>query len=390
MTNVLWATPVPPDLAGGGGHIRQAHLLLALADDADVHLLCSRPVVDTAVRSAAASIRELEVDETGSAPRSSVRRRAWDVRVALGSTPREVAAFDPVVRAMAPVLASTPADIVLVEYAGLAPLVAGRRRGQRWLLTLHNLASVMASQEATVAPGRRQKWLYTRDARNARLWEAATIARYDQVVTVSEDDASALGGRSIVVPNGVDVDRFGPSAIPASPSVVFTGALYTAPNRDGIAWFCNQVWPLIRQRVPAAALAIVGSRPGADIARLQSAPGVTLHPDVPDVTPYLAAARVAVCPIRIGSGTRLKALEAMAAGRPVVGTTIGLGGLGLIDGQHAAFADDPPTFAASVCRALQDDDWATSLAAGGRRVVEECFDWRQIGRRFVNLVLSPP
>lgn len=290
---------------------------------------------------------------------------------------------------MAPVVAGTGAGIVIVEYAGLAPLVAHRRAGQRWLLTLHNLASVMAAQEAAVATGRRQRWLYSRDARTAKRWEARTPKCYDRLIAVSDEDAGRLDPvTTFVVPNGVDTRHFRPEPLPSDPAVVFTGALYTGPNRDGIVWFCRQVWPLVRRRVPSATLSIVGSRPGPDVAGLQSVPGVSLHPDVADVAPYVAAARVAVVPLRIGSGSRLKALEAMAAGRPVVGTTTGLGGLGLSDGRTAIIADDPAELAASVCRALEDDELAGYLAGEGRRLVEERFDWTEIARHFTGVVLG--
>lgn len=387
MTEVLWLTPVPPDRAGGGGHVRQAHLLAALAERAAVHLVCSGAVGDPQVRSAAASVVELRVEEVDWSRLPTWRRRATDLRLAFGSAPREVAAFAPVAKAMEAEVARAAAEVVVVEYAGLAPMVACRRAGQRWVLTMHNVLSVMAAQQAMAEPGPRQRWLYARDARIAGRWERRMVSRYDRVIAVSTDDSSALGGAA-VVPNGVDTEKFRPSPLPREPSVVFTGALYTGPNRDGVAWFCREVWPRVLEAVPAATLAVVGARPPEDVRRLAALPGVSLHADVDDTSCFLAAARVAVVPLRIGSGTRLKALEAMACARPVVGTTIGLSGLGLMDGRHAAFADDPGAFAAAVCRALHDDAWAAALGAQGRRLAEACYDWRAIGRRFADVVLE--
>jgi glycosyltransferase involved in cell wall biosynthesis len=387
VIEVLWVTPVPPDRSGGGGHVRQAHLLAALAERARVRLVCSGAVGDPQVRSAAASVVELGVAERDFGQPGPWRRRAADLRLAFGAVPREVAAFAPVARAMEAEVARAAAEVVVVEYAGLAPLVARRAAGQRWVLTMHNVLSVMSSQQAMAESGRRQRWLYSRDARSARRWERRMVSRYDRVIAVSAEDSSVLGGAA-VVPNGVDTVKFRPSPLPREPSVVFTGALYTGPNRDGIAWFCREVWPRVREAVPAATLAVVGARPPEDVRCLASQPGVSLHADVADTSPFLAAARVAVVPLRIGSGTRLKALEAMASGRPVVGTTIGLAGLGLVDGRHAAVADDPRDFAAAVCRALDDDAWALSLGAQGRRLAEACYDWRAIGRRFADVVLA--
>lgn len=390
---VLWLTPVPPDFAGGGGHIRQAYLFRALSARGEIHLVCSRPVVDAVIRGCAASVTELGVLESDGADRPKILRRLGDLATALGSTPREVAAFAPVCRAMSKAVRDHDTSTVVVEFAGLAPLVSLRSPGERWVLTLHNLGSVMAQQEAAVAPGRRQRWLYQRDAAVASRWERGTVRRFDQVVCVSEADRQVLdpGGELgvAVVPNGVALAPFSPVGLPSEPVVIFTGALYTGPNRDGIRWFCREVWPFVRSKVADAALWIVGSRPGPDVTSLADCEGVEVMPDVAEVRPYVERARVAVVPLRIGSGTRLKALEAMSAGRPVVGTTIGLDGLGLLDGRHALFADAPEEFAAAVCRLLVDDVSAASLATEGRRFVEEHYAWEPIGQLFAATVLGP-
>lgn len=136
--------------------------------------------------------------------------------------------------------------------------------------------------------------------------------------------------------------------------------------------------PRIREHVPDASVALVGRQPTDEVRRLDDGAGVRLHADVPSVLPYLAAAKVAVVPLRVGSGTRLKALEALAAGRPVVGTTIGLAGLDL-DEHTAVAADDPAAFAAGVVRVLQDDALAAAMASAGRAHVEAHFGWDRIG-----------
>jgi glycosyltransferase involved in cell wall biosynthesis len=104
------------------------------------------------------------------------------------------------------------------------------------------------------------------------------------------------------------------------------------------------------------------------------------------MVPYLQSTRVVLVPLRVGTGTRLKALEGMAAGRPVVGTSIGLEGIGIVDGVHALVADDASAFAQAVVRALRDDDLARSLSRAGREHVEEQFGWDRIGARFVATV----
>ena len=115
---------------------------------------------------------------------------------------------------------------------------------------------------------------------------------------------------------------------------------------------------------------------------------IALHADVPTVVPWLERARAAVVPLRIGSGTRLKALEAMAAGRPVVGTSVGLEGLGIEAGAHAVVADDPSSFAAGVVQVLIDDDLAQRLARTGADHARRNFAWDAVSRRFVDVLLN--
>jgi len=389
MVTVAWVTPFPPDRNGGGGQIRQAHLLLGLAERARIHLLCPGPVEDPAVRAAVAELTEVAAPGTARRDEHPWLRRAADLlATARSAQSLEVRAFAPYRRALAPALGRLAADVVLVEYMGLAPLLPADRASP-WLLTFHNLPSRMASHESQVAPHRRQRWLLRRDALVALRSEQAAAAAFDAVIACTTADASCLAPvDSTIVPNGVDTARFPPSGLPSEPRVVFTGALYTAPNADGARWLCREVLPRVRQQVPGATVDLVGARPTDEVRALGDLPGVNLHPDVPDIAPFLAAGRVAVVPLRIGSGSRLKALEAMAACRPVVGTSIGLEGLDLVDGREALVADGAEAFAAAVVRVLGDDAVADALARAGRAAAQERFEWSAIAVAFSDTVLA--
>jgi glycosyltransferase involved in cell wall biosynthesis len=382
---VLWVTAQAPDRSSGGGNIRQAHLLAALADRATVDLVLAGRLHDERARKAVR--RVVEVDGPSDGPGAGGAARLKDRATALTTRqPDEVRYLAGARRALAPHVRDATYDLVTVEHAGLAPLVP-RRCPSPWAITLHNIGSRWSEQAAATSAGLGRARLQVEGRRSARL-ERRIMEAFDLVIVPSDGDAALLPGDAEVVPNGVDVDAFVPDALPSSPGLVFTGTLDYLPNADGLAWFCAEVLPLVRASCPAVTLDIVGSRAGSAARSLASSPGVRLHEDVAAVQPFLSAGRVAVVPLRIGTGTRLKALEAMAAGRPVVGTAVGLEGLGLVPGRDALVADAPADMAKQVLSVLGDDALAARLAAAGRALVEARFDWRVIGRAYADLLVG--
>jgi glycosyltransferase involved in cell wall biosynthesis len=387
MTSALWVTAIEPCFdAGGGGQIRQAHLLDALTRRFEVDLLLAGRLEDERLHASLRSVTEIDAPLEPD-PRNPWQRRFRDIWWQLVlRQPDEAARHKRTRAALIDTIRRWPEhDVVCVEYIGLARIIPTRRRGL-WALTLHNLTSGMARHSASIAPGRRQQLMLGLEEQNSRRLEHWAVGAYDLVVTPSSEDASELPAGVEVVPNGVDIARFRPSSVSGEHRLVFTGALHTLPNRDGIEWFCREVWPLIRARVPDAKLDVVGSAPPSEIRALASLDGVSVHADVPDVVPFLRCARVAVVPLRIGTGSRLKALEAMAAGRPVVGTAIGLGGLEVAPGRDALIADDPVGFADAVERCLSDAEFANELGRRGRALAEEKYSWGAIGDRYVALL----
>lgn len=164
------------------------------------------------------------------------------------------------------------------------------------------------------------------------------------------------------------------------------GTLHYEPNRDALHHFTTEIFPLVRAAVPDVEFEIVGGGDQPDIAALGRLPGVTFTGFVDDVRDVFGRASALVVPLRSGGGTRLKILESMAAGVPVVSTTIGAEGLDLIDGEHLVIADHPTDFATGAISLLQDRAFAHRIAEQGRRRVQESYDWRGLAPTMERLV----
>ena len=277
--------------------------------------------------------------------------------------------------------ATVQAELPFVASAALAaraPLV----------LDAHNIeADVLATLARTDG----------RAAHRARWrWESAKTARYERrvivaaaaVCTTSDADAAAadrLGSRrTVVVPNGVDCAAiaYGPPARTAD--LAYVGHFGYRPNVLAAVELVDEVLPRVRADVPDAGLLLVGREPGAEVRSREGA-AVTVAADVPDVLPYLHRSRALVVPLRSGGGTRLKVLEALAAGVPVVSTPFGVAGLDVRDGQDVLLGDSAADLAAQCIRVLRDDALALSLSERGRELVESRYDWPVVARPLVEL-----
>jgi glycosyltransferase involved in cell wall biosynthesis len=385
---VLWVTAEPPDRDLGGGNIRQANLLIGLARDADVHLALAGTLRDQAVRAAVAGLREVPLPEPPALSQRKTVRRVRDLRRALvDMEPPEVGEARAQRAALQTLLRDAAGfDAVHVEHGTLAALVP-TPRPNRWSLTLQQLESRRWEHAAARETGR-QRWLLQRMARRTRRWEQGITALFDVVIVTSAEDQDELARPCVVVANGVDTERFFPAPLIREPRIVLPGSLHWRPNVLGAAWFCDEVLPRVQALVPGTELEIAGREPVPEVRALAGRPGVTLSANVPSMLPHLHRARVCVVPIFVGSGTRVKALDAMAAGRPVVGTTIGLEGLGVEPGVHAEVADEPGAMAAALARVLTDDSHAQALADAGRALVVERFSWDRVTPVFNAAILG--
>jgi glycosyltransferase involved in cell wall biosynthesis len=230
------------------------------------------------------------------------------------------------------------------------------------------------------------------DIRRILLHELDACRRADSVHVMSAEDGTYLsrflGKRAStlrVVPNGVDCDVFAPPADQTrNGRVLFVGNFQNLPNQDGLEFMVSDIWPTVRAACPGAALTVVGSNADERTAALAGSDGVELVGRVPDVVPYYQEHSVMVAPIRAGSGTRLKILEAFAAGIPVVSTTTGVEGIEAEHGVHLVITDDPGEFARAIITLLQDRARAETLADRAQELVRERYDWHGIASVIVD------
>jgi glycosyltransferase involved in cell wall biosynthesis len=255
-----------------------------------------------------------------------------------------------------------------------------------------NVESELARRLAPLALTRLSGARFRLDAWKFRRFEASLLRRASLVTAVSERDAAQLrrlvpNARIEVLPSGADTRgvAFVDHRDNRGDVVIFLGTLGYLPNRDAVAWLIDRILPLVRSTRPGVVIRLVGSSPPAVFGTLGN-DRVELVGEVPDVQPELASADLFVAPLRAGGGTRLKLLEAFAAGIPVVATSIAAEGIGAVDGTHLAIADDEQAFADAIVRLLTNSDERMRISLAARRFVESHYEWSAIGERFESLL----
>jgi glycosyltransferase involved in cell wall biosynthesis len=272
------------------------------------------------------------------------------------------------------------------RYRRIAETVPGLR-GVPWVLDEHNIEWVISERlgRPGTATGRSAVYrLYrARELGLRKREELAACRQADRVLCVSAADAAVLATelphqRFDVVPNGVEPDPT-PFTPPPSdhPTAVFIGRMDYRPNQDGILWFFSEILPLVRERHPGFKLHVIGPQPPRLLINSKPA-GVSIAGWVEDPRQWLREATMAVVPLRAGSGTRLKILEAMAVGRPVVSTTVGAEGIDIVPGRDFELADDAHGFAEAICRLIEDRGLLVKMASSGRAVAEQRYSWRHV------------
>ncbi|MBU6497835.1 MAG: glycosyltransferase [Rhodospirillales bacterium] len=287
-------------------------------------------------------------------------------------------------------------DVVLVDFPH-ADVLVPRHIDPASVMFTHNVEAEIFERHAGLARGI-WRLVWRSQAQKMRRFEGEVLRRFDTVIAVSARDGEALARRYALpsvhrIDTGVDLDFF--NFQPASAggdgnTIVFVGAMDSPANIDGVAFLMQEIWPLVLRGRPAARAVIVGRRPPESLVSAARDRGLAWEFTglVDDIRPHVAAADVAVIPLRIGSGTRIKAFEAMAMGRPVVSTRLGVEGLDIEPGEHFLAADPAADFAAAILRLLGDAALGERLARQARTRLEARFSWAQVARQFEAICLA--
>jgi glycosyltransferase involved in cell wall biosynthesis len=269
----------------------------------------------------------------------------------------------------------------LVGYLNRLPL-------ERTVLVHHNVESDLLRERADRHPRGWVRGVVRLQAERVERAERDWCARVAVNVCVSEADSNVLHGRAPagrfeVVPNGVDTEYFRPNPSAEAGGLVFCGVLDWYPNADALEFFVSEIQPLL-DLPPDTPVTWVGRHDG-DLAGQYAGSGVRLPGFVPDIRPLVWGASCYVVPLRMGSGTRLKVLDAWAMGKAVVSTSVGCAGLAARDGENILIADSAPAFADAVKRVLGDAELRHLLGAAGRSTVERQYSWKVVGDAAVDL-----
>lgn len=264
-----------------------------------------------------------------------------------------------------------------------------------WVLFQHNVETTIWERHQEHAATPLLRFYTGMQARRMFRFERTACRRSAHVIAVSSVDAQRMRERFQIervsdVATGVDLDHFrrGADAAPAA-DLVFTGSMDWLPNIDGVRWFVQEVLPLVRRERPDCSVVVAGRRPTAEVQAFAAQdPGVQVTGTVADIRPYLWGSSVAIVPLRIGGGTRLKIYESMAAGLPVVSTTVGAEGLVCHPGEDILLADSPPEFARACLDLLERADLRRELASRALDLVAARFSWDAVSRSFEEILRS--
>lgn len=398
---ILWLSHFVPYPPKGGCFQRSYNLIKRVGADHDVHLI--------AVKHKSGDHPEAEIREA----RTELLRHCKSVHIldiSSTTTPAKLA-----VRALTSVLQAQPLTVTIYRSAQLRALVRKIVAEEKieaahfdtismaeylpdvgtipTLMTHHGAESFMIRRRIRNERSLPRKLFFFLEWLALQRYEARMCPKFSNNVVMSDLDQQILAGiapRAVftVVSNGVDIQYFKP-VLPTPPgnrTIVFAGRLDQYSNRHGMLQFMQHAWPALAQAYPDATIHVIGSNPPGEIKQLGERDArVKVHGFVPDVRPYFEGAAAAICPIWDGGGTRIKVLDALAQGMPLVATSIGAEGIEVVPERDLLIADTPQGFVQQISRLFDQPDLRQRLSANGRKLAEGVYSWDSIARKLSRL-----
>jgi polysaccharide biosynthesis protein PslH len=393
---ILWVAPSFLHPTIGGGQIRTLGILRRLSERHEIHYVAFEDPAqpEGPARAAEYSFRAYPFPHSAACKRSVSFVAQLAAR--FSRTPADIRRYHSpeLKRFLKDLLRQERFDRVVADFLVMSGCCPHQERS---VLFQHNVETISWRRYFEHARDPQLRSYFRNQADRMFAYERAACRAAGCVIAVSAQDADLIRTMFGVehvsdVPTGVDAQYFAPPASsPPVADLVFVGAMDWLANVDAVLYFLERILPQIRRRRPECTFAVVGRAPLPEIVRCaQQDTRVLVTGTVPDVRPYLWGASVSVVPLRIGSGTRIKICEAMAAGTPVVSTTIGAEGLELNPGQDICIADDPTDFAAQCLDLLENNERRSRMAAAARELVATRCSWEQVVRCFERVLETAP
>jgi glycosyltransferase involved in cell wall biosynthesis len=391
---ILVLTSFVPYPLDSGAKIRVANQLKYISQENEVVLLCPIRANSNQIEAAQQLKSEFHI-KVNAIPwhkRSKIKYLRHLFRYIKGGEPIGDLTFyyEELAEAIYDITATQHFDIIHVHNAYMAPYIdcIAPNSKSKTVLDLHNVPYTQWQRMMLNERNLYRKIQLFRDWIFKKHATGKYIRRYDKTLVVSEMDKDILLKdfpkiNLENIPIGFNTDEFRPLNQPSTfRTLMFIGSMFYGPNRDAAIYLCHQIFPLVKQQIQDAQLLIVGSSPSEDVLRLQDrTSGVVVTGYVDSVIPYYEQSCLTLVPLRAGSGTRVKILESMALGRPVVSTKLGCEGLQVTNGDNILIADKTADFSADVVRLMTDLEEWKRISINAHLHVKQHYDWRIIGKK---------
>ena len=276
-------------------------------------------------------------------------------------------------------------DLIHYDTIGLAPYLS-RHLDIPSVITHHNIESRLMARRARVEDTALKRFYVSLQSRRLEKYEISQSPRFKFNVMMSGTDESELKEmapqvRTRIVPNGVDVDYFRPEAVVQEPSLIYTGGMNMFANKDAVMHLLQDIWPAIKESVPGVKFYAIGQDPPKELLEIgKKDPSVIVTGYVDDIRPYVARSAVYVVPLRVGGGTRLKVLDALAQGKAMVSSSVGCEGIEVTHGLNIYIEDTNEGFASRTIELLRDEAGRKQIGEAARTLAVEKYSWTGIGK----------